>query len=681
MQDNSRSPKAPLILQLNMVRGRPQEDGPFIRVHTLRESGEPAYLFIVAEADGPQPEETCTRVTEGLIQHFSGGPPSSTGRLQEALKRVHEGLLVENYRSLPEERVTVGVVCAYLRSPDLYLGYTGPTVAYLIGPHQGRCLAPVPGDPVARLGSPKTQQIWTRRHRLLPEETLLLATSQLLELADTQFLLASFRKRLEGGMAEVYRAATGTHSFAALAIAPRLQWTEVSPSAQASVPRPLIEEEVDYDPPMPRERPLPWRGIRPPLPTSRPWEPIPALDLGLALSSKLPQRYPGRFGQGSLFRPVVLALGGLFLLGGLFAGTQALMENINQRTLAQADALVQQAQSLWAQAQEASSKGIRRVRLTEASTLLQEAQLKAPERAGVTTLARQVQEALDALNAVQPLRDLRLVADLPALLGRSVLLRDPVVQQDRLYLLDKLENQVLELPLAAAQGGGARTIVTSLLPPRGKDQSRLTKLVWLPSGGQWPRNSLLVLDESRSLIEVTTPNVAQQLPLRGTQAWTSFQTARGANGALYILDPKGDQVLRHVPAFTGFDIPTRATPANLDLEDTIDFYVDTSIYLLSRKGQVVKATGGEAQPLSLDGLDQPLSSPLGIVSAASTKNLYVLDGSNKRIVVIRKEDGAFIRQHPLNDLPPLYALWLDQERGRLVLIGDSQVYSALVPAE
>ena len=75
----------------------------------------------------------------------------------------------------------------------------------------------------------------------------------------------------------------------------------------------------------------------------------------------------------------------------------------------------------------------------------------------------------------------------------------------------------------------------------------------------------------------------------------------------------------------------------------------------------------------------PSPTPIAITSLPSSANLYVLDEGNKRVVVIRKEDGVFLRQHTLGDLPPIHAFWLDQERGRIILIGDRQIYSASFP--
>ncbi len=681
VQENGRHFKAPLIMQLNMVHAEAREEGPFIRIHTMREEGELAHLFIVLEADGPYPEETCTRVAQSFIVQFSVGGSSITGRLQEALKRTHEGLLAENYLAAPEDRSTVGIVCAYLQNSDLYLGYAGPAAAQLIGPKNSLSLAPAPGDPKDRLGAADTQQVWARHHRLLPEETLVLSTSPLHEMVEGHLLLASFRQRLEQGMATIYRAAANTSSYAVLAVAPRVQWKEAATAAPSSAPSappppPRTEMEDDEYSPFDTGRVPPWRSVSSRL-DARSWEPIPTLDLGIALNPKMPGRYRSRISR-SLLKPVALAVAGLFLLGGLATGTQAIREGINQQTLVQAEALIQQSHTLWLRALSAPSKDERRAHLREAAVLLREAVVKTPN-AGVARLYQQVEDALAALDAVEPLQDVRLVADAPALLGRNVLLRDPVVQADRLYLLDKLGNQVLQFPLSGAQGGGTATSIASVLPQNGAYQGRLTKLLWLPSGGDWTRNSLLALDESYGLVEVDAPAGPQPLTLRGTQSWTSFQAAAGANGALYILDPKGNQVLRHMPTVDGFDAPARVTARNIDLEDSVDFYIDQHIYFLSREGRVIKLMDGTAQRLSLDGLDKPLTNPIAITSLPSSANLYVLDEGNKRVVVIRKEDGVFLRQHTLGDLPPIHAFWLDQERGRIILIGDRQIYSASFP--
>ena len=665
-----------------MVRGRPQEEGPLIRVHTMREEGEPAYLFILTEGEGPDPETTCGKVAESLIQNFVANSGAVPARLQAAVKRTHESLLAENFRALPDQRATTGVICAYLRNPDLYLAYVGPSTAYLIGAHQARLFAPIPGDPAARLGSPRSQQVWTRHHRLLPDETLVLGTSSLAEIIDASTLYTTFHQGLEDGMATIYRLATGTVTFASVAISPQIEWeeTDAKPALSAApaieIPnrnRPFAVDPFREPAEKPDETPL----------SGKPWEPLPSLNLGLYLDHKLPDRYQSRY-TGRIARTVAAGVAGLFLFGGILAGTQAIASSNHERSVAQASALVEQAQTVWGQAQAAASKDERRQRLAEASQLLDESQLKASaNESGAVGLIQQVRNALNDLDAIRPLQDVRLIADVPSLLGRQVLMRDPIIRGDRLAVLDKLGNQVLDLPLVVEQGGGARTVVAALYPAKGSDVPRLTELLSLPRSGAWPRDSVFVIDEGGGLTELGAAGEPRQVALRGIQTWQSFQAAASANGAIYILDPKGSQVARHagLAAGTSFDTPTLSTPRTLELSDTVDLYVDTEMYILSKAGRVVKLSAGQPQPFNLDGLDQPLANPIAIASNAASKHIYVLDGNNKRVVVLSKQDGAFVRQHPIDDLPPIYTLQLDVDRGRLLLIGETKVYGAAITAD
>jgi hypothetical protein len=72
-----------------------------------------------------------------------------------------------------------------------------------------------------------------------------------------------------------------------------------------------------------------------------------------------------------------------------------------------------------------------------------------------------------------------------------------------------------------------------------------------------------------------------------------------------------------------------------------------------------------------------MASPSGIFTLPSAKAIYVTDGGNRRIVAFSKEDGKFLRQYPLNDLPAIHSLWVDEAAGRLYLATDSQVFLAI----
>ena len=666
----------PLVIQLNLLEGSPQEEGPFTRIHILRRDREVSYLFVVSEAEGPDAAEACAWLPDKLIQELDGSRLSVTGRLQEGLKRVHEALLQENRQSLPEHRTLVGSVCAYLRGVDLYLAHAGPTIACVVGPQSQRRLAPAPGNPSAPLGCPEPPQIWVRHHRLRPGETLVMASSGLAPVGQESRALASFQGRLEDGMIAVYRRVHGNRAFGALAVDPRLDGATVSfaPSPTAAfVPEsmrpPLSTAPYSYG----------QRSASPGLPPSQSVETPPAPGLGLSIDLKGPPRRVSRWAR-SLFPPqALLALTGLFLAGGLLFAAQSVAQGMGQQTRDRAVAQIQQAGGLMQQARTAPTANQQRRLLIEALERLDAAQKNDPGHPDVVPLSNQIRGDLRSMDASYPLHDLRSVLDFSAIIGNPTQLRDLVHHQNTLYLLEKVDDRVFQVPLSGLQGDGSPPIPTPLPQTEEIARRNLVKLLWLPAGSVWPRDSLFALDEYRGLQELRLGEEPRPLPLRGAQEWASFQTAAGFNGSLFILDPRESQVWRYVPTDNGFDSERQPALPSSDLRDAVDLLVDGDFYVLLRTGTILKFSKDGAEPFTQDGLDRPLKNPATFAGGVDTRGIYVADTGNKRIVVFDKQGGRFLRQFPLEALPQIHGLWVDETGGRLVMISDSSLYLATLP--
>jgi hypothetical protein len=287
---------------------------------------------------------------------------------------------------------------------------------------------------------------------------------------------------------------------------------------------------------------------------------------------------------------------------------------------------------------------------------------------------------LQTLDAVTPLAGARRLLDLTAAGGSPVLLRSPVFVGDALYVLDKLGDRVQQAALAPTQGGGGAPAPTTLALLRGPGRRSLSALFWMPRGATWTRDSLLALDDGHNLQELVPGAEARAVPLRGGADWGSLQAARGFGGNLYVLDPRANQVWRYVPTDNGFDSERRGALPSLDLRDAVDLLVDGDVYVLLRTGRVLKVVSGRSVPFSLDGLDRPMTNATALAGGGANRHLYVADPGNRRIAVFDKASGRFVRQLTLDDLPPVHSLWVDEAAGRLLLVTDSQVYSAPLPA-
>ncbi|MBI2886815.1 MAG: hypothetical protein HYY02_06370 [Chloroflexi bacterium] len=662
----------PSFLQFSRLQGAVQEDGPYTMAQRLDQEGDAGYLFLLIEALGSVPEETGRAAAETFWEAFQASRLSLTGRLQEALRAVHQRLLLEDRDAPPEHRSTVGAACACLRQGDLYLAHAGPTLAYLVGPESTRRLAPAPGSPASGLGGLAEPRVWVRHHHLAQGEVLLVASSTLAEVGGERELFAAFRHGWEEGMVEVYRRSSAYATFAALAVNP---WVAPEPARPERSPQEAAAETVSSGEPYAHGRREPWRTATGPVPLPEPYL-MQDTSLPLGLNVAGPRRWVSRYARGLLPPQVLAGLLGVFILGGLLVGVTSLLQRAEQAARSEAAALVQAATDLQGQAQGAATRDLSRQLLNQALSKLQTALRQDSASRETAALVAQVREALARLDAVQELRDFRTPLDLTGAAAGAPLLRDIVAPGGAIYLLDKVGDQVIQVT-PALQGGGAGASPVYLVQPSGSARRNLAGLLWLPRGGAWPRDSLLAVDDGRGLLEFDPSQGVRTLPLRGTGEWASFQAAAGFAGSLYILDPKASQVWRYLATERGFDSERRATLPSMDLRDAVDLGVDGDTYLLLRTGKVLKFSNGRAQPFSPDGLDRPLLNPVAL--HASAESIYVSDAGNRRIVVFDKADGRFLRQFPVPQLPQIHHLWADEARSLLYLVTDTRLYSAVMP--
>jgi hypothetical protein len=151
------------------------------------------------------------------------------------------------------------------------------------------------------------------------------------------------------------------------------------------------------------------------------------------------------------------------------------------------------------------------------------------------------------------------------------------------------------------------------------------------------------------------------------------------DGNLYVLDPKGKQIYRYLPAAAGFDSePGPALTGSPDLSDAQGIAVDGDIFVIGREGQVRRFKGNTEAGFAFSGLDRPIKGAVSSIALLSPADeVYVADSGNKRVVVASR-DGVFRRQLVSNAFTDLRSVALDPSTSQLyVVVGDALLSSAI----
>lgn len=115
------------------------------------------------------------------------------------------------------------------------------------------------------------------------------------------------------------------------------------------------------------------------------------------------------------------------------------------------------------------------------------------------------------------------------------------------------------------------------------------------------------------------------------------------NRRLYNLDTLNNSIFRHDTIKTGFGQGKNWLKTQPDLKDGFDMAVDGDLYVTKNDGEIQKYSSGNPQPFAITGLDPTLSSKSVIWTYTDIPYIYILESSQKRLLIVEK-NGHLLSQ-------------------------------------
>lgn len=190
--------------------------------------------------------------------------------------------------------------------------------------------------------------------------------------------------------------------------------------------------------------------------------------------------------------------------------------------------------------------------------------------------------------------------------------------------------------------------------------------------------SLLFYTKSGKVLEYKDNRITFQDTADGAfRKGVAFE-AYGNN--IYILDTAENQIWRYKKRSV-FDAPV-AWNVNGEIQNAVDLAIDGSIYVALNDGTIVKMHSGNTEdfPIKKEPV-KPLENPTKIYTELDMSQIYVLEPSNKRIMVYYKDDkgGAiYANQYVFENIDEMRDIYVDKDTNKLYILDKSKVYEMVL---
>lgn len=145
------------------------------------------------------------------------------------------------------------------------------------------------------------------------------------------------------------------------------------------------------------------------------------------------------------------------------------------------------------------------------------------------------------------------------------------------------------------------------------------------------------------------------------------------NRRLYGIDRQSGQIYKHSSTQTGFDQGTAWLKETTDLSDAVSMTIDGDMFVLKSNGNIYKFTSGEKMDFTITGLDPVLNNPTEIWTYNDTDKIYILESTNKRIIILNKE-GKLIQQYTATEWQNPTDMIVRESEKAIYILDSNKIY-------
>ncbi len=164
----------------------------------------------------------------------------------------------------------------------------------------------------------------------------------------------------------------------------------------------------------------------------------------------------------------------------------------------------------------------------------------------------------------------------------------------------------------------------------------------------------------------------QTLPLG--QKWSRIKDFALYGNNLYLLCPEENQIFVHFKTWQGYSKGWDYIDEETDLNNAVSIAIPGEVLVLKSDGTILKFSRGYQQDFTITNMPDPLNEPTEIFTDTDTKNIYIVDSNNKRIVVLDYE-GKFINQYVCEDFDNITGIHINETTSTMYILNNNKVYN------
>lgn len=254
-----------------------------------------------------------------------------------------------------------------------------------------------------------------------------------------------------------------------------------------------------------------------------------------------------------------------------------------------------------------------------------------------------------------------------SLLKKNALASSLALDGNNMAILDGAGKSVFSLDLLSKNGA---------ILAGGEDLSGATDV------GLHGDNIFVLTGEGISEISISEKKLSPTVISKDTK-WKTIADLVSFGGNIYLLDTGKSRIWKYVATDVGLpagrqgfsDLKEYLNPDTLpDLSHATDMAIDGSIWLGTTDGQILKFTQGQGSTYVPQGVDPDLDSETLVYTNDEDTNLYVLEKSRKRVVVLDKT-GVYVAQYEWSgNLSPKQIL-VSEKLKKIFLLINGKIYT------